>query len=263
MDIRAYNRNAWNHYVKSGNRWTIPVSPQEIAEAKKGKWEIYLTPTKAVPQEWFPKVAGSDVLCLASGGGQQGPLMSAVGAQVTVLDNSPSQLQQDQYVANRENLPLKTVEGDMADLNMFSDHSFDLIINPVSNVFAPSLHPIWKEAFRVLRPGGVLLAGFMNPVLYLFDDERFKKSGEFEVVYSIPYSDLSSPDAEARQRLIREGQALEFSHTLEDQIGGQLKAGFVLTGFYEDSDPEIPLSKYIPVFIATRAMKYDLRINLK
>ena len=255
MDIRAYNRNAWNGYVKSGNRWTVPVSPQEINSAKEGKWEIYLTPNISVPQEWFPKVAGSDVLCLASGGGQQGPLMSAAGAHVTVLDNSPSQLQQDQYVAKRENLALKTVEGDMADLSVFSDHSFDLIIHPISNVFAPNLHPVWNEAFRVLRAGGVLLAGFMNPVLYLFDDERYEKSGKFEVVYSIPYSDLNSPDEAARQRRMEEGQAMEFGHTLEDQIGGQLKAGFVLTGFYEDSDPDIPLSKYIPVCIATRAVK--------
>jgi SAM-dependent methyltransferase len=231
MDIRAHNRNAWNGYVKSGNRWTVPVSAQDIAEAKKGNWKIYLTPNIAVPQEWFPKIAGSDVLCLASGGGQQGPLMSAAGAHVTVLDNSPSQLQQDRYVAKRENLPLRTVE------------------------VVPNPHPVWQEAFRVLRPGGVLLSGFMNPVLYLFDDERYEKIGKFEVVYSIPYSDLSSQDEAIRKRRIEEGQALEFGHTLEDQIGGQLEAGFVLTGFYEDRDPDIPLSKYTPVCIATRALK--------
>lgn len=255
MDIRAYNRAAWNKYVELKNRWTVPVSSKEIAMAKNGQWVIYLTPSKPVPKDWFPEIFNKEVLCLASGGGQQGPIMAAAGANVTVIDNSPAQLHQDQSVARRESLQLQTIEGDMADLSMMSDQSFDLIINPVSNVFAPYLHPIWLEAFRVLRSGGVLMTGFMNPVLYLFNDESYEKYGKFEVVYTIPYSDLNNPDEATLERLFADGQALEFGHTLEDQIGGQLQAGFVITGFYEDTDIEIPLSKYIPVFIATRAIK--------
>jgi hypothetical protein len=48
---------------------------------------------------------------------------------------------------------------------------------------------------------------------------------------------------------------LEFGHTLDDQIGGQIIAGFVLTGFYEDIDPDTILSKHIPAYIATKAIK--------
>ena len=119
------------------------------------------------------------MLCLASGGGQQGPILAAAGANVTVFDNSPNQLAQDRLVADREGLTIETVLGDMADLSAFPDARFDLIFHPVSNVFAPDVRPVWKEAFRVLRPGGSLLAGFMNPVQYLFDDIALER-GELQ-----------------------------------------------------------------------------------
>src|SRR5690606_18814003 len=135
--------------------------------ARKGEWSIVLTPTVPVPHAWFPPLAGAAVLCLASGGGQQGPILAAAGARVTVFDNSPQQLAQDRYVARRDNLDLTTVEGDMRDLSAFASDTFDLIVHPVSNVFVPDVRPVWREAFRVLRPGGAMLAGFCNPVLYI------------------------------------------------------------------------------------------------
>ena len=254
MDIRVYNRQAWNREVERGNPWTIPVSPEVISAARRGDWGLLLTPTKPVPREWFPSLPGRDVLCLASGGGQQGPVLAAAGGRVTVLDNSPRQLEQDRMVAEREGLEIKTVEGDMANLEMFADQSFDLIFHPVSNLFAPKIRPVWAEAYRVLREGGVLLSGFTNPVLYLFeapDDHE----GKLEVQYSIPYSDLESLSAEKRQHYLDAQEPMEFGHTLEDQIGGQLDAGFVLTGFYEDIHSDSLLNRYIPTFIATRAVK--------
>src|SRR5688572_26294267 len=166
MDIRAYNRHAWNRNVEKGDPWTVPVSPEIIAAARKGEWFILLTPTKPVPRSWFPPLPGCEVLCLASGGGQQVPILAAAGAQVTVLDNSPKQLAQDRFVAERESLELTTVEGDMRDLSMFRDGSFDLIVHPCSNMFVPEVRTVWREAFRVLRPGGVMLAGFFNSAFF-------------------------------------------------------------------------------------------------
>lgn len=142
MDVRAYNRQAWNREVQTSNPWTIPVDEQVIAAARRGEWSILLTPTLPTPREWFPPLPGAEVLCLASGGGQQSPVLAAAGARVTVLDNSPSQLEQDRRVAEREGLALRLVEGDMADLSVFTDSSFDLIFHPVSNVFAADVRPI-------------------------------------------------------------------------------------------------------------------------
>ena len=258
MDIRAYNRIAWDKEVERGNPWTIPVSEAEIAAARQGQWEVLLTPSKPVPRAWFPDLEGLDILCLAAGGGQQGPILAAAGGKVTVLDNSPKQLEQDRLVAERHTIPITAIEGDMADLSGFSDQSFDLIVHPVSNVFVPDVRPVWRESFRVLRRGGTLLAGFTNPTVYLFDYEHADRTGILQVKYSIPYSDLASLAAEERQRYIEKGTPLEFSHTLEDQIGGQLVAGFLIRGFYEDAYGEEEndlLSNYMPAFIATRASR--------
>ncbi len=154
MSILEHNRRAWNELVEKRDRWTIPVSTAAVDAARKGRWEILLTPSKPVPAAWFPELPGLDVLCLASGGGQQGPILAAAGAVVTVFDNSPRQLEQDREVADREGLNITTVEGDMADLGTFSGASFDLIVHPVSNLFVPDVRPVWREAYRVLRPGG-------------------------------------------------------------------------------------------------------------
>jgi SAM-dependent methyltransferase len=194
-------------------------------------------------------------LCLASGGGQQGPILAAAGARVTVYDNSPRQLAQDELVARRDGLNLRTVEGDMRDLSAFSDESFDLVFHPVSNLFVPEVLSVWREAFRALRRGGALLAGFMNPAFYIFDLDLAEREGRFEVRNSLPYSDLESLSEEGRARRLAAGEPLEFSHTLTDLLGGQLDAGFLLAGLYEDAHQDFPLSRYMQTYLATRALK--------
>jgi SAM-dependent methyltransferase len=259
LDILKYNRTAWDNEVKKGNKWTIPVSRDVVQKASEGDWRIVLTPTIPVPRAWFPPLKGADVLCLASGGGQQGPVLAAAGACVTVLDNCPSQLAQDRFVAARDSLSIQTVEGDMRDLSRFGDSSFDLIVHPVSNTFVPDVKPVWREAYRVLRQGGVLLAGFMNPAVYLFDWKVAETSGELYVKYALPYSDIVDLDDTERKKRLEQDEPMEFSHTLNDQIGGQLEAGFVITGFYEDrQEPgdNDPVARYMATCIATRAVKY-------
>lgn len=257
MDIRSHNRTAWDQKVDDRNRWTQPVSSELVAQARNGTFGILLTPTKPVPSSWFPHLNGTSTLCLAAAGGQQAPVLAAAGAVVTVFDNSPKQLAQDRMVAQREGLSIDTVEGDMADLSQFDDETFDLIFHPCSNCFVPNVLPVWRECHRVLRPGGVLLSGFTNGVRYMFDDER-AENGILNVSYRVPYSDLDYLDRPHVRQIVEEGQPLEFGHTLEDQIGGQLNAGLIMTGFYEDRYDESakdPLSQYMATFIATRSVK--------
>jgi len=252
MEIIDHNKRSWEEKVKQGNPWTVPVSSEVIQRAKRGDWSIVVTSTKPVPEHWFPALHGKRVLCLASGGGQQGPVLSAAGADVTVLDISESQLQQDEQVAKRENLTIRTVLGSMTDLSIFGNESFDLIVHPVSNLYVPDVEPVWRETFRVLKPGGVLISGFMNPVFYLFDWELEEK-GVLQVKHATPYSEL---DYSSEEEIARSGMALEFGHTLEAQIQGQIRAGFAITGFYEDTfGGQKLLDRYTSSFIATRAIK--------
>ncbi len=262
MDITRYNSEAWDREVESGNVWTKPVSPELIRKARAGQWEIFLTPAKSVPHDWFPKLEGLRVLCFASGGGQQGPILAAAGARVTVFDNSRKQLEQDVYVTERDHLDIQTVRGNMTDLAAFSDSSFDLIVHPVSNTFIADILPVWKEAYRVLSPKGTLISGFDNPLLHIFDYGEYEK-GILKVSYSIPYSDIKSLPEDELKRQLEAREPLEFGHTLEDQIKGQIDAGFIITGFYEDnSGGKELLDRYINTFVATKAEKVDVNNRL-
>lgn len=214
---------------------------------------IVLTPSKSVPRDWFPDdMEAKKVLCLASGGGQQGPVMAALGAQVTVFDNSLKQLEKDEFVAKRDGLNIKTVQGDMKDLSVFDDEYFDFIIHPWSNCYVDTVLPVWKECSRVLKKNGILIAGFGNPIEHIFDLGELEK-GNFVVKHKIPYSDLEHLDDEAVASICKEDGYI-FGHTLTDQIQGQIEAGFAIIGFYEDCGGTA-LDQFIYTSIATKAIK--------
>lgn len=114
---------------------------------------------------------------------------------------------------------------------------------------------MWRECFRVLRPGGTLLVGFLNPDVYLFDHEALDERGELIVVHKLPYSDVTQYSAEERATKFGADAPLEYSHTLTDQIGGQLAAGFVLTGFAEAPHQSNASAPYMSNYFATLAVK--------
>lgn len=257
MDVLDYNRRSWDGETRLGNPWTIPVDAETVRRARAGEWDLYLTPTRAVPRAWFPDLAGAQVLCLAAGGGQQGPILAAAGARVVVLDASQKQLERDRFVARRDGLEIETVAGNMADLSAFPDGRFDLVAHPVANLYAPDPRPVWREAYRVLRPGGLLFAAFDLPVRHLFDAESAFQ-GVLRVRHRIPYAEVRDlPAPELRRRMAR-GEPVVFGHTLEDQLGGQTAAGFAITGFFEDRFPKSfrdPLSARLAIFGVTRSLK--------
>lgn len=253
MDYVKENSVIWDSRAENDDIWSRPVSSDMIQAAKNGDWSIVLTPTKPVPRDWFPEqVEGKKVLCLASGGGQQGPIMAALGAEVTVFDNSKKQLEKDEFVAKRDGLSIKTVQGDMRDLSVFEDEYFDFIIHPWSNGYVDNVLPVWKECSRILKKGGVLIAGFGNPIEYIFDLGELNK-GNLVVRHKIPYSDLEHLDDEAVAAVCK-NEGYIFGHTLADQIQGQIATGFAIVGFYEDLGGTV-LDQFINTAIATKAVK--------
>lgn len=260
IDVNEHNSAAWDEESIEGSEWCTPVGKDVIEKARRGEILLKLTPSRYVPAHWLKGIGGKDVLCLGSGGGQQAPILAAAGANVVSFDISGEQLRKDLYVADRDGLKLRTLRGDMSELARFPDGSFDLIVNAVSNIFVPDVRAVWKECGRVLRPGGELISGFMNPSFFLFDHKEAEEKGELTVLYKLPYSDLGSLNEKKLRELIDKKVPVIFGHTLEDQIGGQTEAGFVITALFEDdwSDEATILNKFSTTTIVTRAFKTEI-----
>lgn len=248
MNYQDVNARTIDRWIEAGWEWGTPISHEIYQAAQRGAWDVLLTPTKPVPHAWFGELRGKRVLGLASGGGQQMPIFTALGAQCTVLDYSERQLESERMVSRREGYDIRIIRADMSQPLPFADGEFDLIFHPVSNCYVREVKPIWWECFRVLRPGGTLLAGLDNGMNYIFDDD------ERMLANALPFDPLTNPEQMAQLEATDSG--VQFSHTLEEQIGGQLEAGFVLTGLYEDTNGEGRLHEFnVPTYIATRSVR--------
>lgn len=259
MDHLKHNRRAWNRQSADACVWSRPVDAATVARARQGQWQVILTPSQPVPNAWFGEIAGKRVLCLASGGGQQAPILATAGARVVSFDLSEEQLAKDRMTAERESLSIACVQGDMANLSCFRDEVFDLVFHPSANSFVPDVRPVWRECHRVLREGGELLAGFTNPAVFMFDHDEADGSGVLTVKHALPYSDAGTLPEKELYRMLEEGEPVQFSHSLDKQIGGQIDAGFAIIGFYEDHwfDDTWLYSTMAPISIATRARKSE------
>ena len=249
LDYPAINAATVDRWVDAGWKWGIPVDHEECERARKGEWSVKLTPTKDVPAHWFPELEGKRLLGLASGGGQQMPLFSLAGARCTVLDNSSRQLDSERMVAEREGYSIMVVRGDMTKPLPFADESFDVIFHPVSNCYVRDVQHVWDECARILKPGGVLMAGMDNGFNYLFAE-----GDESRIVRSLPFDPLMNPDQMAL--LEAENGGVQFSHSIEEQIAGQLRAGLTLLDVYEDTNSAGFLYEHgVPTFWATLCRK--------
>ncbi|MBQ1491697.1 MAG: class I SAM-dependent methyltransferase, partial [Blautia sp.] len=215
QDINAETIDRW---AAEGWAWARPLSHEAYERAVQGDWEVHLTPTKPVPKDWLGTLKGKKVLGLASGGGQQMPIFAALGAECTVLDYSPAQLESERMVAEREGYEIRIIRGDMTKPLPFEEEEFDLIFHPVANCYVEEVEGIWRECYRVLKRGGRLLAGLDNGMNFLVDTQ------EERIINHLPFNPLKNE--EQRRQLEKEDGGMQFSHTMEEQVGGQLRAGF-------------------------------------
>ena len=248
MSYQDINAETIDRWIEEGWEWGKPISHETYLAAKQGNWNVLLTPTKPVPHEWFGKLKGKKILGLASGGGQQMPVFAALDAECTVMDYSEKQLESERLVSEREGYDIQIVRADMTKPFPFPNEYFDLIFHPVSNCYIREVNPVWRECFRVLKPGGELLSGVDHYVNYIVDED------EREIVNHLPFDPLT--DDRQRAQLEAADAGMQFSHTLEEQINGQLEAGFTLLSLYEDTNGEGRLHEMnIPTFLAIRARK--------
>lgn len=248
MDYTEINSQTIDRWVDEGWEWSIPITHEVYERAKAGEWNVGLTPTKPVPHEWFGDLRGKKLLGLASGGGQQMPVFSALGAVCTVLDYSQKQLDAERTVADREGYEINIVKADMTKPLPFDDGEFDIIFHPVSNCYIKDVYHVFRECHRVLKDGGILLCGLGNEVNYIVNED------ETMIVNKMPFDPLENPDY--MKQLEEDDSGVQFSHTTAEQIGGQLEAGFILTDILSDTNGSGRLHELnIESFIATRAVK--------
>lgn len=215
-----------NSLVEKNVEWSISVTHEEIENYKNG-----VCPTRFFfpPREWLPAdLDGFKVLCLAGSGGQQAPLLASAGADVTVIDLSEKMLEQDKKVAQKEKLSISIEQGNMCDLSRFADNYFDLIINPASLMYVPDVTPVFKECYRVLKNNGIFIMNAPNPINFIcdYDNER-----EVYIARNkLPYKSFEHDN---------QGDWIEYGHTLESYIGGQIQIGFVITGFVDNPTDDL------------------------
>lgn len=248
MNYQDINAETIDRWIEEGWEWGMPIDHQTYIDAQNGTWQLQLTPTKYVPKHWFGDLRGKKILGLASGGGQQIPIFAALGAICTVLDYSQKQLESERLVSEREGYEIEIIRADMTKRLPFEDETFDLIFHPVANCYVKEVKPIWKECFRVLKKGGWLLSGTDHFVNYIVNDD------ETMIVNELPFDPLSNE--KQRKQLEEDDCGMQFSHTIEEQINGQLEAGFILKELYEDTNGEGRLHElHIPTFLAMRSYK--------
>ena len=252
QDIIHRNRVAWQRMAGAGHRFTKAARDQEFAN-----------PLGSVdgPGWLGGDIRGWRVLCLAAGGGRQGPIYAAAGGDVTVVDFSPAMLEIDREVAAERGLQVRTVETSMDDLSMFSAGQFDLVIQPVSSCYVADIGTVYREIARVLRGGGLYINQHKQPTSLQASLES-TAAGHCYVIEQSYYSDV--PLAPIRTtNLIREPGTYEYIHRWEQLIGLMCRAGFVIEDLIEPMHADstaVPntfphRSQFIPPYVRIKARR--------
>ena len=220
--------------------WSACATAEDMQKAREGQLKLKFF-DRDVPPEWLCDIKGKKVLCLAGAGGLQAPLLACAGAEVTVIDISEKMLKKDKEIADREKLHIQIEKGNLCDLSRFADASFDYILNPPSLMYVSDVKPVFRECYRVLKDGGVFMMMAPNPLNYVCDFVEDEKGGYYKAVNRMPYC---STDFEPSSEWI------EYGHTMEEYIGGQIECGFLISGYVE-----CQLEDITELHFMTRAIK--------
>jgi SAM-dependent methyltransferase len=224
-EIATTNREHWERMVREGCGFTQPwlnLDRDLVRRLAAGQLDLAPEPLiQMYPTGLLAGVEGKDVLCLASGGGQQSAVFGLLGARVTVVDLTEGQLEGDRAAAAHYGYPVTTLLGDMRDISFIPDESFDLVYQAESMAYVPDVLPVYREAARVLRRGGLYRTSFANPATEYVDWESWD-GGAYRI--RVSYA----------QREDRSGTAVQFRHYVADIFNGLGAAGLALEQVQDD-----------------------------
>ncbi len=178
--IAAINKRHWEWSVEKGAGCTIPMldlDPVLLRQYATGEMEAVSERLERVyPANVLADVEGKDVLCLASGGGQQSAFFGLLGARVTVLDLTEGQLAGDRTAAAHYGYEVTTIQGDMRDLACLADGSFDLVYQ-TTTCWIPDVRQVYSEVVKVLRSAGLYRVDFANPATEFVEPDSWDGKG--------------------------------------------------------------------------------------
>jgi SAM-dependent methyltransferase len=221
--IAATNEAHWEWAVQKGAGCTIPfldLDPSVLCELDYREMQCVPERMGGIwPPDLLAGVHGKDVLCLASGGGQQSAVFSLLGARVTVLDLTESQLEGDRRAAAHYGYEVTTIRGDMRDLSCLASESFDLVWQGNSMCWVPDAREIYVGVLRVLRPGGVYRVDFANPATEFIDSWNAWDGAGYRL--TVPYAEtarIERPDDGGPD-------SMQFRHHMSEIFNGLLELG--------------------------------------
>jgi SAM-dependent methyltransferase len=249
---KEVNRLGWDVLARRGSDSSTPYGQREFARAADC----------LDPNRWLPWRQIRSVLCLAAGGGQQGPLFASLGREVTVLDLSPEQLRLDANVAQGRRLRIDCIEADMLDLSILDGRRFDLVYQPVSAIYVPSVRDLYREVASVVGPGGYYWVEHWNPVQLQTEIPPSWDGKGYRLVRP-QLSGVALPWVSDESDGRTPASCWHFMHSLQDLIGGLCDAGFVMLRFAERADPDAAappgsyqhFAHYIPSFFTMLARR--------
>lgn len=234
-ELAKFNKERWEALAEADISFSRPALDLDEPSAR----------AMVDPHGVMGETAGKEVLCLASGGGQQSAAFGLLGARVTVYDLSETQLARDREAAAHYGLEVETIQGDMRDLSRFSDDSFDVVWQAHSINFVPEARAVIKEVARVLRAGGGYRVACHNPFVMGVDERDwdgrcYPLNRPYVDGAEVGYEDSRWTvwDRRGNTRMV-EGPK-EFRHTLSTMVNGLARSGFVIRGLWEDEteDPD-------------------------
>ena len=229
-EVARYNHERWEELAKANVTYSRPWLDLEKDSAR----------ARVDPGGMMGEVAGKDVLCLAASGGQQSAAFALMGAAVTVLDFSQTQLDRDRETAAHYNVQVRTVQGDMRDLSCLDEGIFDIVWHAHSLNFVPDARLVFRQVSRVLRVGGLYRVHCANPFVHSRFDAKWNGQGYplnqpyidgAEVVPDDPYWDVDRGDG-TRKRV---RGPKEFRHSLNTLVNGLIEQDFVILDGSEET----------------------------